>query len=106
MKIEELKKVIDELKISLKKQNKSKFTCVECFNQHKQILNWLIELNDYANGKIGINLDNPSIDGFLSLDEAISHTIEVVKFSKDNQTKLEHKQLLFYLQKLKKYREK
>ena len=104
MHLKELEKEIEELEILLAKQNNSKFSCVQCFNQHKQIYNWLVELKSYENGEKGKNQDDPSQDGYLTLDEAIYHTKEVIKSSNNIQEKTEHKKLLSYLEKLKEYR--
>ena len=106
MKDKALEKEIEELKKSLKKQQESKFSCVECRNQHMQILNWLTELSDYECGQIGKNVDNPNTTGYMSLDDAISHTEDVISKTKNNSVKDKHKQLLSWLQSLKKYRTK
>ena len=104
MNIGELKRVIGELKVSLKKQNKLKFSCESCYNQHVQIYNWLVELKDYMSGTVGENKDDPLMPGFLSLDDAIEHTKDVIESTDDKQEKLDHKQLLSFLSELKKYR--
>ena len=106
MDIKKLDKEIKELKKSLIKANKSKFSCYECENQHKQILNWLKELKDYKSGKIGKNRDDPTISGYMSLDEAIEHTKDVINTSLSDEVKTQHKQLLEWLEKLYQYRNK
>lgn len=105
MEIKRLERAIKELELSLMQQNKSKFSCLECENQHQEILDWLIELRDYEYGKIGKNLENPNISGYLSLDDAIEHTKDVICNAINPQIINEHKKLLIYLQKLKKYRQ-
>ena len=78
MNIENLEKEIKELKELIKKQNESTFACVECANQHQQILDWLSELKDYENGKIGQNKENPNTEGYMTIDEA-NHAVSICK---------------------------
>ena len=103
--MKKLDKEINILKKLLVEEKQSKFSCYECKNQHNQILNWLKELKDYESGKIGKNCDNPSMKGYLSLNEAIEHTKEVINTSND-EIKTQHEQLLNWLEKLKQYRNK
>ena len=102
MNISELEKAILALEDSLREQNK--FSCESCQSQHVQIYNWLVELRDYESGKVGINQDDPTIIGYISLDDAIDHTKDVIESTDDKQEKLDHKQLLSFLSELKKYR--
>lgn len=101
-----LEKEIEELGILIKKQKDSFFSCVGCANQHQQILDWLIELKDYKNGYIGTNKENPSLEGYMTLDEAIKHTNDVIKKSKDTETIEKHQELYIWLTELKNFREK
>ena len=102
----ELENEMESLKESLKKQQESKFSCVECENQHMQILNWLTELYDYECGQIGKNVDNPNTEGYMSLTQAIDHTKDVISKAKNNAVKDRHKQLLSWLEALKSHRTK
>ena len=104
--IKSLENEILELKNLIKKQNESTFSCVECANQHQQILDWLIELRDYEQGKIGINKENPLLEGFMTLDEAISHTSDVINNNTDQEIIDKHKELYIWLTTLKNYRKK
>ena len=106
MDMKKLDKEINNLKKLLVEEKQSKFSCYECENQHKQILNWLKELKDYEYGKIGKTCDNPSMKGYLSLNEAIEHTIDVINTSSSDEVKTQHKQLLEWLEKLNQYRNK
>ena len=99
-----LEKEIKELKQLIKKQNESTFACVGCANQHQQILDWLTELRDYENGKLGKNKENPYIEGFMTLDEAISHTADVIENNTDIEIIEKHKELYDWLIRLKQYR--
>ena len=104
MDIKNLEKEIKELKQLIKKQNESTFACIECANQHQQILDWLTELRDYEKGKLGKNKENPSLEGYMTLDEAISHTSDVIKSNKDIEIIEKHQELYDWLLKLKKHR--
>lgn len=104
MNFKNLEKEIKELKQLIKKQNKSTFACIGCANQHQQILDWLTELRDYENGKLGKNKENPSLEGYMTLDEAISHTSDVIKSNKDKEIIEKHQELYDWLLKLKKHR--
>ena len=101
-----LDKEIEELEILIKNEKDSFFSCVGCANQHQQILDWLIELKDYKIGNIGTNKENPSLEGYMTLDEAIKHTDDVIKNSKDTETIEKHQELYIWLAELKKHREK
>ena len=79
MKISNLQKEIKELRKLIKQQNENTFLCIGCANQHQQILDWLIELRDFEQSKIGINKENPLLEGFMTLDEAIRHAEEVAE---------------------------
>ena len=105
MEMQNLEKEIKELKQLIKKQNESTFACIGCANQHQQILDWLCELKDYTNGKIGINKENPNIEGYMTLDEAISHTEDVINNNTDQEIIDKHKELYNWLIALKTYRE-
>jgi len=104
--IKNLEKEIKELNELIKKQNKSTFACVGCANQHQQILDWLTELKDYENGKIGYNKENPSLEGYMTLDEAISHTADVIKNNTNKEIIDKHQELYIWLTNLKNYRKK
>lgn len=90
----------------LQKEKRSKFSCVECANQHYQILNWLIELKEYENGLIGHNKEDSTIKGYMSLEQAISHTEDVINNNSDEEIITSHTQLLHWLTTLKNYRTK
>ena len=104
--IKSLENEILELKNLIKKQNESTFSCVGCANQHQQILDWLIELRDYEQGKIGINKENHLLEGFMTLDEAISHTADVIENNTDIEIIEKHKELYIWLTELNEYRKK
>lgn len=104
--IKSLENEILELKNLIKKQNESTFSCVGCANQHQQILDWLSELRDYESGKIGKNKENPNIVGYMTLDEAISHTSDVINNNTDQEIIDKHKELYIWLTTLKNYRKK
>ena len=106
MDIKNLEKEIKELKELIKKQNQSTFACVGCANQHQEILDWLTELRDYQKGKRGKNKENPAVEGYMSLDQAIAHTSDVIHSSTDTQTIQKHQELYGWLTTLKSYREK
>jgi len=101
-----LKNEIYQLKLLIKKQNESTFSCLECANQHQQILDWLIELSDYEMGKIGINTENPLLEGYMTLMEAIEHTKDVIKNNTNKEIIEKHQELLLWLTTLNKYRKK
>lgn len=104
--LDNLKKEIEELENLIEKQKDSFFSCIGCANQHQQILDWLIELSDYKNGYIGTNKENPSLEGYMTLDEAIKHTYDVITKSKDIEIIEKHQELYRWLIELKKHREK
>jgi len=104
--IKSLENEILELKNLIKKQNESTFSCVGCANQHQQILDWLSELKDYESGKIGENKENPNIVGYMTLDEAIYHTSDVINNNTDQEIIDKHKELYIWLTTLKDYRKK
>ena len=106
MDIKNLEKEIIELKQLIKKQNESTFACIGCANQHQQILDWLTELSDYRKGKIGTNKENPSIEGYMTLDEAITHTDDVIHNNTDVEIIEKHRELYIWLTELSKYRKK
>ena len=101
-----LEKEIEELEILIQKQRDSFFSCVGCANQHQQILDWLSELKDYENGKIGQNKENPNTEGYMTIDEAISHTADVINNNTDREIIDKHQELYIWLTTLKNYRKK
>lgn len=101
-----LENKICELEETIKKRDQSNFSCVECKNEHQQILDWLIELKSYKTNQTPINNENPNMLGYMTLDEAISHTKEIIKQNSDKEIKESHIELLGWLEELKNYRKR
>ena len=100
--LSDLKNEISELEKSMEV---NKFDCIRCKNEHEEILNWLKELLAYKEGRKPQNKEDLSAEGYISLTDAITHTQDVLEtHSLNANEKMEHLQLLNWLEELQKYR--